>query len=131
MTEISKELKIMLIVDVITAFIYGFLFMIIPEVVYVLRNYPHFAPQFWRLWGGTCFAMGIFCLIAVKRAEWENIKIFLEFGILWLIFAIVVNMLAFTIVIYSATALLNQWVDNILIIVLIIANSYFYIRENK
>ncbi len=130
MVEISKNMKIMLIVDAIAGFIYGVFYLIIPELYSVIIDSTNFDPQFWRLWGATCFAFGIFCLIAVKRAEWENIKILVELGILWLILALVVNFIIIAIVPFSVTAYASQWFDNVVIIILIVANTYLYLKES-
>lgn len=129
MVEISKNMKIMLVVDAIAGFIYGVFYLIIPEITSLIRESTYFDPQFWRLWGATCFAFGIFCLIAVKRAEWENVKILVELGILWLILALVVNFIILFTVPLSITAYASQWFDNVVIILLILANSYLYLKE--
>jgi len=131
MVEMSKNMKIMLIVDAIAGFIYGVFYLIIPELYSVIIDSTNFDPQFWRLWGATCFTFGIFCLIAVRRAEWENVKILVEFGILWLILALVVNFITIATVRLSWTAYASQWFDNIVIILLIAANCYLYLQESK
>jgi hypothetical protein len=131
MVEISKNMKIILIVDAIAGFIYGVFYLIIPELTSLIRESANFDPQFWRLWGATCFAFGIFCLIAIKRAEWENIKILVELGILWLILAAVVDFIVIFTIPLSITAYASQWFDNIVIIILIVANSYFYFKEGS
>ena len=131
MVEISKNMKIMLVVDAIAGFIYGVFYLIIPELTSLIRESANFDPQFWRLWGATCFAFGIFCLIAVRRAEWDNIKILVELGILWLILAIIVNFIIIFTVPLSITAYASQWFDNIVIILLIGANTYLYLKESS
>jgi hypothetical protein len=131
MVEISKNMKIMLLVDAIAGFIYGVFYLIIPELYSVIIDSPNFDAQFWRLWGATCIAFGIFCLMAIKRAEWEEIKILVELGILWLILTVVVNFITLATVRLSWTAYASQWFDNIIIIVLIVANCFFYMKESK
>jgi len=131
MVEISKNMKIMLVVDAIAGFIYGIFYMIIPELYFVIKDSTNFDPQFWRLWGGTCFAFGIFCLIAIRRAEWENVKILVELGILWLILAVIVNFITIATVPLSITAYASQWFDNVVIIILIVANTYLYLKESS
>jgi len=131
MVEISKNMKIMLAVDAIAGFIYGVFYMIIPELTSLIRESTNFDPQFWRLWGGTCFAFGIFCILAIRRAEWENIKILVELGILWLILALIVNFIIIFTVPLSITAYASQWFDNVVIILLIVANTYLYLKESS
>ena len=131
MAEISKEFKILLIIDAIVGFLYGFMFLIIPEYIRDSRGSPYFDPHFWRLFGGTCLAVGILTVLAIMKAEWENMKIAAQFGVIWLIVLSVVDIYSLATISYSTTALMYQWIDNILTFVLTVINILFYLREDK
>ena len=131
MAEMSKEFKILLLANTIVAFIYGFMYLVIPDILSTLIEPTNYDPHFWQLWGGTCISLGILGLIGLKRGDWEKIKILIEFMILWLILALIVNFISLIITTHSAAALASQWLDNIVIIVIIVVDSYFYLREQK
>jgi len=131
MTEISKQFKIILIFNIIVAFIYGFMYLVIPEVTRILRDALFYDPLFWRLWGGTCIALGTLGLIGLMRNEWESLKILIEFAILWLIVALIVNLWSFTFMFRTPAGVAIQWFDNILIFVIIVMDTYFYMQEGK
>ncbi|MFX0186568.1 MAG: hypothetical protein ACFE8A_02410 [Candidatus Hodarchaeota archaeon] len=131
MAEISKNMKIVIIINVIAAFIYGFMYLVIPEIIATLNDSPHFDPHMWRIFGGTAIALGIFAVIMIMRAEWESSKIFWEFAIVWLIIVLIINLIMTISVPRSAVNLASQWFDNVVVIVLIIVDIYFYLQEGK
>lgn len=85
MVEISKEAKIIILINVIAAFLYAFFFLGIPEIYRDFTNSAFFSPVCWRQLGGTFLVIGIFGVIALLRKEWEQIRIFWELGIAFLI----------------------------------------------
>jgi len=131
MAEMSKEMKILMIVNVIVSFIYGFFHLIIPEIYYQLSDAPVFDIHYWRLFGGSLLVLGIFGIIAVIRAEWEQVKITFEIAIFYLIMVFILNIVVFITITSSPTYFASQLIATILIITLIILNIYFYLREEK
>ena len=131
MTEISKRMKVILIINTIIAFIYGFLYLVIPEILADLNDAPHFDPHFWRLWGGLCMVLGIFGLLMIKRAEWEGMKILWEFVIIWLIMMVIVNFMTMFTIRRSAVNFASELFDIIVIIALIVVDTYFYLQEGQ
>ena len=131
MAELSKEMKIVLIINAIVAFIYGFFYLIIPDIYRNLVDAPYYDPGMWRSFGATAFALGIFSLIIIKRAEWEKGKMFFEFAVLWLIAVLILNIYSFITYPGSATSKANNAFSIVLLIVLVIYNAYFYYRESK
>ena len=131
MTEASKEIKIVLTINVIVALIYGFMYMIIPDITNKLTDGPYFNPHFYQLFGATCFALAIIALLGVKRGEWEDIKIIVELAILWLILVLIANLWSFAYMPYSAAAIANQWFDITVVIIFIIVDIWVYLRESK
>lgn len=81
----------------------------------------------------TCFYLGVFGIIGLKRNEWTTFKIIIEFVIFWLIFQDIINIisLADPAPARSPTNFASELADVIVIIGLIVLNSYAYVRENK
>lgn len=127
----SKEYKIIVLVNVIAAFIYGILYVFLPDVVYSGNDAPYFDPHFWRLFGGVLLAIGIVGLFGFLRLDWDKIKVFMLYGIVVLLIILLVNLTSNMYVIRSAANLIFHWIDNIVILILLIINTFFYMRENK
>jgi len=132
MAEYSKEMKIVLIINLIVAFVYGIMYLFLPEVIYTLNDAPYFDPHFWRLFGGVLIAMGIPVLLGIIKGDWDYIKLFFLFAIIVLIILVLVNLTSNIYVIpRSATNLVFHWLDTIVMIVLVVFNTFFYLREEK
>ena len=131
MAEMSKEYKIIVLVNVIAAFIYGILYVFLPDVVYSGNDAPYFDPHFWRLFGGVLLAIGIVGLFGLLRLDWDKIKVFMLYGIVVLLIILLVNLTSNIYVIRSATNLIFHWIDSFVILILLIINTFFYRRENK
>ena len=131
MAEISKNMKILIGIHIIIAIIYGFLYLVIPEIFSKLIDAPYFDPHVWRLWGGTLLILVIFGVLMIKRAEWENMKIFWEFIIIWLIMIFIIDLVTLFAISRSATNISSQLVDIILVGVLIVVDIYFYMQEGQ
>jgi len=132
MAEFSKEMKIVLIINLIVAFLYGIMYVFLPETVYSLNDAPYFDPHFWRLFGGVLVATGITALLGIIKGDWDNYKLFFLFAIIMLIVLVLVNLTSIIYVIpRSATNLVFHWLDTIVMIVLIVFNAFFYLREEK
>ena len=131
MAEISKETKIVLIFDAIAAFIFMCLYLIIPELYASLVDPLVFDPYYWRAFGGTILALLIIVLIAFKRAEWDQVKVVLEFAIIWTIIILSLNIWELIVLPISPTYRQTTWIDSILLVVLIVINAFVYYREQK
>ncbi len=131
MAEFSKEMKIVLIINMIVAFVYGIMYVFLPETVYSLNDAPYFDPHFWRLFGGALIAMGIPVLLGIIKGDWDYIKLFFQYAIIALTIFVLVNVTSIIYVTRSATNLIFHWLDTIVMIVLIVFNTYFYLREEK
>ncbi|MHA1196329.1 MAG: hypothetical protein ACTSRH_02690 [Promethearchaeota archaeon] len=131
MAEFSKFMKIVLSINIFAAFIYGILYLFIPEFYSSLVDAPNYNPLFFRLWGATCTSLGIVGILAFLRNNWEQFKILFEFVILWLIIQDIVNLTSFSYLARSPTNIASQWTDIIIIILLIIIDIYAYLKENK
>ena len=133
MAELSKIFKIVLIINIIAAFIYGILYLFIPEIYAAMIESPSFSLQFWRLWGVTCLILGIMGIIGLLRNDWIQFKILFEFTILWLLGMNILNIIYLIdpSFIHSPTSFISEMMDVIIIFVLIALDIYIYMRENK
>lgn len=131
MAEVTKEVKIVLIIDAIAALIFAFLYLVIPEIYASLIDPIVFDPYYWRAFGGTLLVLAIMALIALKRAEGEQVKLMIEIMILWSIVILTLNIWELIVLPLSPTYRETTWLDSILLIVLIMLNSYFYNRDLK
>ncbi len=131
MAEFSKEMKIVLIINMIVAFVYGIMYVFLPEIVYSLNDAPYFDPHFWRLFGGVLVATGITALLGIIKGDWDNYKLFFLFAIILLVILALVNLTSNIYVTRSPTNLVFHWLDTIVIIVLAVFDAFFYLREEK
>ena len=120
-----------MIINTIAGFIYGILYLFIPETYAELIDSPSFSLQFWRLWGATYIALGIMGIIGLIRNEWTTLKIIIEFVIIWLIFMNIINIIYLTDPVHSPTSFTSELTDVIIISILIVVDIYAYLRENK
>jgi len=123
MAEISKEAKIVLLINIIASFIFAFIFLGIPEIYADLTNEAYFSPICWRQLGGTLLVLGIFGIIALIRKEWEQVRIFWELGIAFLIVLISIDLWIIAYGLFDYTVIVE--------FVLIAINIIFYIRERR
>ena len=131
MPEVTKEVKIILIIDAIAALVFTFLYLVIPEIYASLVDPLVFDPYYWRAFGGTLLVLAIFALVVVKREDIQQVKLMIEFAILWMIVILSLNIWELIVLPLSPAYTQTTWVDSILLIVLIILNAYFYNRDLK
>ena len=131
MAEISKELKLMLVADVIVAITYGVLYVFAPNVVYSMNDAPYYDPHFWRLFGGVLIGIGVVAILAILNGDWDNIKMFLLYAIIFLLITGIVNLSSAAYATRSATNIVYHWIDNSVIIVFFVLNLLIYMREEK
>jgi len=131
MAEMSKGLKIILIINVVVALIYGFLYLFLPEINYALNDAPYFDPHFWRLWGGICVTLGIGGIIGLLKGDWDNFKLFFLFAITVLFVTFIINITTTLYITRSATNIIFHWIDNVVVLVMALIDAVFYWREEK
>jgi hypothetical protein len=119
MVEFSKFMKIVLIINIIAAFVYGIFYLFIPEIYANLVEASDYNDQFYRLWGGTCVSLGIFGILGLLRNDWDRFKMLFEFVILWLIITEIINFASFAYIVRTPANLASEWIDVIVIILII------------
>jgi len=131
MTEISKRMKIVIVVNIVVAFYLGFIYLILPDTLAKLIDATFYDPHKWQVFGGTCIFLGIFCVIGIKKNEWESFKFFFEFIIIWEIMGFILTLVALIAFSLSALEIAYFWFGSVIMIVLIVINTYFYWQEEK
>lgn len=94
-----------------------------PDLVY--------SPITWRQLGASILVLGIGNVLIIKRADFEKAKLFWEIGIIWLIIIFIIDIWGMIAYPGSATAVANDVVAIIVLIVLILLNIWAYSREIK
>ena len=130
MEEISKKAKVLLIIDAIAALIFTVLYLIIPEIYASLIDPLVFDPYYWRAFGATLLILAIFGIRAALGNKEQALFMF-EIMILWSIAIVVLNIWELIVLPLSPTYTETTWFDSILLIVLIILNTYIYFQEKK
>ena len=133
MVELLKETKLVCLINAIIALIYAFLFLIIPEAYKVMTDTLDiiYSPITWRQLGASILVLGIGNILILKRADWDKSKIFWEVGIIWLIIMLIINIWGMVAYPGSATALTNDIVAIIVLIVLTFLNIFAYYKQSK
>ena len=131
MAELSKEVKIVFIINVILAFIYAFLFLVIPDTYAQVTEMAIYDPISVRQIGAIMLILGIGGVLAIKRDDLEKAKLFWEIGIIWLILMLIIGIWAVFAFPGTAAAQVDTWIGNIILIVLTVLNIYVYFRETK
>ncbi len=129
--EISKWLKLWFLINSILGLIFTIIYLIILEIYWVMVDWPYFDPIFGRILGITLLTLTIMSVMAYRETDWENVKIFVEFSIIWLMSLAIVNIWSVFVTPFSPTALSSVAFDTTLLIVLAIGNIYFFIQHQK
>jgi hypothetical protein len=127
MAEISKEVKIVLIINIIAGIIYAIQYLVLPDIV--SAGTPYYNPYLIRVYGGTMVVLIIGILIGLKRGELETLKPVWEVAILWFILVLILLIGSFIYMPWTPADLVRAWVGMIVIIVLIILNVYVYYKQ--
>lgn len=127
----SKELKIILIINIVVALFYGILYLFLPEIVYALNEAPSFDPHFWRLWGGICITLGIIGIFGLLKGDWDYFKLLFLFVICFLFVTFIINITTAFYLSRTPINIIYHWIDNIVIILIAVLDAFFYWKEEK
>jgi len=131
MGEISKELKIVILVNAAAAVIYGILQTFITEAYLTMVDQPTPDVHFTRVGGGTLLVLAIFGIYTVLKKDWEDFKLLFEFVIVYEIMLFILDIVYFATFTISAINFANTLIATILTAALIAVNIFFYLREQK
>ena len=131
MGEISKDMRITLLIISIAFLAFAFLYLIITDFYLGLIEWSYDDPYYSRAFGINLLVFGAFGLVVNYRNDWNQGKIFVEIVMIWGLFVIIANFIELAILPLTVGAVMNTWVDTIILIVLIGATFYFYMIEEK
>ena len=131
MAELSKEVKIVFIINAISAFIYAFLFLVIPDTYAQVMEEAIYNPISYRQVGASLLILGIGNVLAIKRDDLEKAKLFWEIGIIYVILMLIVGIWGAFALPGTAAGQAGTWIANTILIVLSVLNIYVYYRETK
>jgi len=129
MTEITKRLKILLLINAIIGLSFAFFYLIAPYYYLSLIEWPFFDPYYSWAFGGAFLILSSFLLISIKRNHWEKCKPVLEITIAWQMLILILNIMSLIFIPTPIISIITIWISNIIFITLIGLNIYFYGRN--
>ena len=129
MTEITKRLKILLLINAIVGLILAFFYLVVPYYYLSLIEWPFFDPYYSWAFGGVFLILSSFLLRSIKQNQWEKCEPVLEITIAWQILILILNILALIFIPTPIISIITSWIFNFLFITLIGLNIYFHGRN--
>lgn len=131
MTEIKKITKITLIWYGVAGILFAIIYLILTDFYIVMIEWPYYDPvMFWSL-GGTMLVLGIASFMAAFKKEWEEIKLFFLFTIMWLIYFIIMNIFTIALLGLPDMALMNQVMNVVLLTFNIVLAIISWIKQRS
>ena len=132
MDEIPEPIKKILVINATLAFISGMFY----ETLFlniIIENFglPGFDHLFMGIFGGTQLIFGIFAFLVVNRKEIKQVQLFLELLIAWQGMTAIVNIYNGILLSFPTQPILIIWVNNAILLVMIVMNIYYYRRYRK
>jgi hypothetical protein len=131
MREISKDMKINLLVISIAFLGFAFMYLAITELYLDWIDWPYDDPYYFRAFGMVLLVLGVFGLISIYRNDWNQAKVYLEILMTWSVLIVIANFVELTILPLTVGAVATTWADTIILLVLIGTTFYFYFKEKK
>ena len=130
MTEIQKLSKIYLLLAVLAGFVFAFLYLVIPDIyVYDLTQWPFNDPIYFRMFGGTFLVFGLISLMAYFKKEWEEVKLFFEFALMWILMVLIINIFELALLTLPTVTFTNTIVNTIIVIIYLIIGIYCWMKQ--
>jgi hypothetical protein len=126
--ELSKGLKIVLLVHFILGIILGIIFLFLPDIYCGLFGFPMSDHGPLRLIGAASLALGTSSFLAFRTKDWEKTKLFIQMEFIWLIAAIVA--MIWWLVDLGPTGAVGWWIFG-MFIAFLVAFGYFYFLQEK
>jgi len=92
--EVSKLLKIALLIDIITGIFFGFLMLLIPEIYSDMIGWPYLDPVVSRLFGAALFGFTTMSCFAYREKTWDRVKNIVIMDIVYLLLGTIVVVLS-------------------------------------
>ncbi len=129
MVEITKSLKIALIINAVIGLCFAFLYLAISQLYLSLIDWPFYDPYYSWAFGGIFLILSIFILLSLKQNNWEKIKTILQVLIAWQLMILVLNVISLILIPSPIVSIITIWIYNITLILLVITNILFYMKN--
>lgn len=129
MSEISKKLKKLLLVNAIIGLCFAFFYLVIPYYYLSLIEWPFFDPYYSWAFGGVFLILSSFLLKSIRQNIWESSKSVVEITIAWEILILILNILSLIFIPASIISILTTWICNIIFITLV-GLTFIFLRRN-
>jgi hypothetical protein len=131
MPPISNALKYILIAFTVFCFAFMPFFLFFTEGFSLATQWPWLDPFFGRLYGVLLLAMGIGSILAILKKEWERIKIYIEFLMLWMFFVIILTVVMILTFSFSMVSLLLILVQAGLLSTFLLIFLFYYLIKYR
>ncbi len=129
MTEITKRLKKLLVINAVIGLSFAFFYLVAPYYYLSLIEWPFFDPYYSWAFGGVFLILSSFLLRSIKQNHWEKCKSVLEITIAWQLLILILNITSLIFIPTSIISIITIWISNFIFITLIGLNVYFYGRN--
>ena len=129
MTEITKKLKILSLINAISGLSFAFFYIVVPHYYLSFIEWPFFDPYYSWAFGGTFLILSSFLLIAIKQNHWEKLKPSLEITIAWQLLILILNVLSLILIPIPIFTIIFIWISNLLFVALTGLSIYFMRRN--
>lgn len=134
MTEVSKQYKIILIINIVVSMAYAIPYMFISKLWLPFVEYLNATPFYPQALGVTLFVIAVWSLrVILQKKDWESISFFMEFIFVFLFGLIIYMVLEQWFYLTPRSVHPVAWVNNIISLcvvgALFAANMVFYFLE--
>ncbi len=131
MTELKKITKIALLWYGVAGILFAFFYLVLTDLYVAMTQWPYNDPvMFWSL-GGTLLIIGIASLMAFFKKEWEEIKLFFLFSMMWLLYFIIMNIITIALLGLPEMALMNQVMNIVLLTFNIVLGMICWMKQRS
>ena len=130
MTEIKKITKIALLWYGVAGILFAFFYLVLTDLYLTMIQWPYNDPvAFWSL-GGTLLTIGIASFMASFKKEWEEIKLFFLFSMMWILYFIIMDIVSIALLSLPDMALMSQ-ITNIILLTFNLVLGIFCIMKQR
>ena len=127
MTEIKKFTKIVILYYGIAGLLFAFLYLVLTDMQLMIWAYND-PVTFWSL-GGTMLVLAIASFLAFFKKEWEQIKLYFEIMLMWIIGALLMNVAIVTLITLPESWIFSQILDFVVLSFNLIVGLIAYVKQ--
>ena len=132
MTEIKKITKITLLWYGVAGLLFAFMYLVISDFYfYTIVQWPYNDPVGFWISGGVMLVLGITALMAIFKKEWEEIKLFFLFSMMWLAYMIIMDIVAIAILSFPETTLMTMITNIILLTFNLVLGIICWVKQRS